>query len=477
MPTESDATAMDDGVEEEVEELQPVYSGFIIVCLPESGSDDEDMPASGSLIEEADRRGITSLVELLSEYGVDGYRLIQSLTPEQVREVENPSDDDGYDLSSEEWGILEENEPPSLNLFWRVDVREQPLEITPELVEKLQGLANDGIVHLAYPEEQVMLAQTEPTDEARYDEQGYLHDGPIGIGVEAAWRKFADGRALNNVTLVDIEMGWGLHDDLPDWLPDVPIWGYPAEGAGYHGTAVLGIIMATHNSEGIIGQAAQLAPDRLLLSSTIKETAEKAHDNNVADAIYAVLHEGGLQAGDVLLIEVERSHHPVESDRADLKAILSAFKRGIIVVEAAGNGGEDLDNLIHFESGAILVGACNSEMSDDGAGHTRLPKSNYGSRVNCHAWGSDVLTTDINGGYSDFSDTSAAAAIIAGAVLLIQSISKTAGTTIRPLEMRAILSNTGTPQIPTQAENVNGNKPIGVMPDMYMILDSLGLLE
>ena len=54
--------------------------------------------------------------------------------------------------------------------------------------------------------------------------------------------------------------------------------------------------------------------------------------------------------------------------------------------------------------------------------------TNFGSRVNCFAWGDLVWTADFDGGlgvYDNFNGTSAASAIIAGAALVVQTLAET----------------------------------------------------
>ena len=193
-----------------------------------------------------------------------------------------------------------------------------------------------------------------------------------------------------------------------------------------------------------------------------------------------------LSRGDVLLLEVQRGRFPTEIDPADLDAIRLASALGVIVVEAAGNGNYHLDRVRDpadgrtfrrgdsrfVDSGAIFVGASMSALP-----HDRAPFSNFGSRVDCYAWGEGVTTA----GYGDlvsgddhktyytntFSGTSSAAPVIAGAAALVQTLHKKhAGTSLRPGAMRALLSNPATGV--RQGPNVGGH--IGVMPDLRRVL-------
>jgi serine protease len=144
----------------------------------------------------------------------------------------------------------------------------------------------------------------------------------------------------------------------------------------------------------------------------------------------------------------------------------------VIVVAAAGNAGVNLDaEQFLGDSGAIVVGACSA-----GAPHSRSPGTNFGNRIDCHAWDDGVHTTGAGTtrfGPTDFeiSGTSSAAAIIAGVCLLIQHLQRlNGGAPLSPIAVRDILRRTenGTE---TAAPFVDR---IGVMPDLQKIIANQG---
>src|SRR5262249_19760392 len=140
----------------------------------------------------------------------------------------------------------------------------------------------------------------------------------------------------------------------------------------------------------------------------------------------------------------------------------------------------------------ILVGA-----SDYKEHHNRTWFSNYGSRVDCFAWGRYVATTgtirgvgDLSGGgggpeqtdTQHFYGPNPSPTINAGTAIHLQGMAKAnCGVLISPVQMRTYLANraTGTPQGPGIAGDyypcglpTTGPGNIGVMPDLKAIINA-----
>ena len=417
---------------------------------------------------------------LLQNPDLASERLIRHAAPETIRRREAAASRHGF-------APLE-----TLTAYWRLDARST--ENAERLCRELAAMTEE--ISAAYQETSVSEANdplTTPDTNPYFKDQGFLNAAPEGIGVRDAWTRIAE-KGGTAVQVIDLEAGWILgHRDLPK--PQL-LYGDDGVAHGYtkgdHGAAAMGIVGAMNNQIGVIG----VVPEALTLNAVSHYDAAKNDGLHVADAIGAAqLH---LQAGDVLLLEVQRTQSgavlPTEIDSADFHAIRLATAHGIIVIEAAGNGDQDLDAWTdptaehelevgaagYRDSGAIMVGSSKAAVmsgTNGVSGHKRYYTSNYGSRVNVYAWGERIYTAGygsaagtpggVNSYASNFGQTSGASAIIAGAAALIQSWYKSHN--IAPLsatDMRDLLSNpnSGTAQV------LLANDPIGVMPNLDDII-------
>lgn len=316
--------------------------------------------------------------------------------------------------------------------------------------------------------------------------QGYLRPSPHGVNALYAWQ--LPGGSGKGITITDIEGDWNKkHEDLR--LEHKTVFGERAgkRSSWYdHGTAVIGVLGGRRNGSGVTGIAWGA---RIRLNSIFRRIQGSGIVDNVADAIYQAARRS--IPGDIVLLEVQyaglkHSHEyvPVEFYPDVFDAIRYATDAGITVVEAAGNGNQNLDAILSFrgDSGAIFV-AAGSVSGDNSAAslardRKRLWFSNYGERIDVQNWGERVVTTGygdlLYGGHKrtyteSFNGTSSAAAITAGVCAVIQGVSKeTIGRPLSPGELRDLLVRTGTPQ----QGNRNSFK-IGPRPDLKRALRAL----
>jgi hypothetical protein len=328
--------------------------------------------------------------------------------------------------------------------------------------------------------------------------QGYLNAAPAGVDARWAWTQ--PGGLGAGVRVIDCEWGWRFtHEDLTQNQGGVVVGtADPAADSRstHHGTAVLGEISGDVGSVGVTG----ISPDAVISAS--------AFSMPTADAIKAAADR--LGPGDILLLEIHRGgpRYPggdtqlgfiaVEWWPDDYTAIRYAVSRGIVVVEAAGNGFQNLDDPIYdtpqpgfpdwwrnpfrrgeLDSGAVVVGAGAPPSGNFGPDRSRLDFSNYGACVDAQGWGREVVSTgygDLQSGptvdvwYTErFSGTSSASPIVVGALACVQGVLRAQGRVpLSPARARELLRATGSPQ--QDSPERPATQRIGNRPDLRQLI-------
>jgi hypothetical protein len=435
-----------------------------------------------------------------------------------------------------------EEEVPDLSVYYRVEGPEERLD---DLAESLRQLDGIEAAYVKPPAELPAQAPVRSTMPPRFRlnqiapaaaeppvvtpnftaRQDYLERAPEGIDAKFASTR-PGGRGVD-VNIIDIEWGWRFnHEDL------VQNQGGIVSGTGSiapafenHGTAVIGEFSGDRNTFGITG----ISP-----AATVSAVSLVTHSTSQAITIAA----NRLRPGDIMLLEVHRGGPratfsgqfgfiAIEWWPDDLAAIRFAVSKGVIVVEAGGNGGQNLDDPVYDtpqagfppswrnpfnpanpSSGAVVVGAGNPPAGTHGrnahpvgepyADRARCFFSNYGARVDAQGWGWEVTSTgygDLQGGanrdlwYTDlFSGTSSASPIVVGALACVQGVLRRRGRTpLSPARAQQLLRSTGSPQQDgpgfTFTQNMSGsgypqNHParptterIGNRPNLRQLLD------
>ena len=355
------------------------------------------------------------------------------------------------------------------------------------------------------------------------DKQEYLKPAAEGgIDADFAWKQ--DGGGGQGIHVIDIEGAWNFkHEDLV-YNPSSCIGGVSVSSRKWrrHGTAVLGVLAGDHNTFGING----ICPDADVCTVSIFDNANADPSPHWGSAKAIKSAADRLSPGDIILLELHRpgpavnfeeneqnqfGYIPVEWWPCDLAAILYATQRGIIVVEAGGNGTQNLCDDIYnqnpesphgpfppwwvnpfkrnpIDTAAILVGAGvpppGTHGTNLGPDCSRAKISNFGVVIDAQGWGVEVATCGGNNNLGEegdpenrhytsvFSGTSSAAAMVAGAVCCLQGVLKTKNKSLLPKQARALLRdhNLGSPQQngplgPAHAE------PIGPRPDLMRLIN------
>ncbi len=413
---------------------------------------------------------------------------------------------------------------PDLSVYYRVRAEDARLDALAASLAALPGISQAYVKQPVEPplgprstealldeEVEVQVEETPPATPNFTSRQGYL--GPAPEGIDAVYAATRAGGRGAGIGIIDIEGAWNFsHEDLVQNQGGV-VGGTPTADLAWrnHGTAVVGEFGGDLNAFGVTG----ISPDAHVRAISIFGGLGSS----------AAIHQAAnlLDPGDTILIELhrpgprhnfqqrndQRGYIALEWWPDDYDAIRYATSKGVIVVEAAGNGAEDLDdglydtpaagfpaswknpfNPANPSSLAVLVGAGAPPPGTHGRSHgpdrSRLDFSNYGARVDAQGWGREVTTAggrsyapgDLQGGaenvwYTDtFSGTSSASPILVGSIACIQGILGAAGQSLlTPAQAINILRDTGSPQ--QGAPGRPATQRIGNRPDIKAAMAKL----
>lgn len=486
---------------------------LIFVAKPDAGL----RVRRGKVISLKEGVDVAPLAELLSAgdiairplYGVSEEWLLHKTAPLDVR--------------------MGDGQPLDLSVFYKVTAPDEMLE---ELGSRLRSL---HFVQTAYIKPGVNLPFIDrgekiiegppppiPTDDFTKHQEYLNAASEGGIDARYAWGK--KGGRGRGVSIIDIEGAWRFsHEDLLE-NPGGCVGGIPTTKlkARRHGTAVLGLLGGDHNGFGIAG----ICPEADVNTVSVFGNSDGDPSTDWSYAAAIRLAADMLRPGDIMLIELhqpgpavnfeesdsQRGYIPVEWWPCNMAAILYANSRGIIVVEAGGNGRENLDDEIYdknpcaphgpfpdwwrnpftrdpIDTGAILVGAgAPPEGIHDsafGVARSRLAFSNFGYAIDTQGWGEEVATCGGDNSLTPsveeedrrytigFNGTSSAAAMVAGALGCLQGILRARGRVLEPARARRLLQDArlGSPQ--QAGDFAPLRQHIGPLPDLRKLITHL----
>ena len=482
---------------------------------PTGGSPAEDIPAERELIVVAKRElGLRATREgVASATGADVSPVADLLVAEGItlKPLFGVSEDR---LQAQVASLVAETgaEVPDLSVYYRVDAPDERLD---ELAERLRQSDAVEAAYVKPPAElpqilndMVPLPAEPPVHTPDFTaRQGYLDAAPGGIDARYAWTQSGGGGT--GVRIIDIEGAWRFtHEDLLQNQGGV-VGGTQSTDIGWrnHGTAVVGEFGGDRTAFGITG----ICPDANVRAISIFGGPSSAGAIRQAADM--------LNPGDIILIELhrpgprfnfagrddQRGYIAIEWWPDDFDAIRYASSRGVIIVEAAGNGAENLDDAIYNtrpvgfpaswtnpfnranrDSGAIVAGAGapppGTHGRDHGPDRSRLDFSNWGALIDAQGWGREVTTTgygDLQGGgnedewYTDrFSGTSSASPIVVGALGCAQGVLRARGRIpLSPARARQLLRATGSTQ--QDAPGRPATQRIGNRPNLRQIISAI----
>lgn len=253
-------------------------------------------------------------------------------------------------------------------------------------------------------EEETVNVMTEPSDPYYASHQ----TGLKMVNAQGAWNLEAYG---NDVRVAVIDSGCNPHTDIINNL---------VEGKNYldgsndvtdehgHGTNVCGIIAAEMNGIGVTG----IAPKVKIVPLKCFGANGKAGMDVIIPAFEEAINNFNCQV-------INMSLGTTKSSESLEMLIESAYQKGIIVVAAAGNTGNE-DNSLNYPAAydkVIGVGSVNSSK-------IRSDFSQHNEAVFVTAPGEGVVSTYYRGGYAAYSGTSQATPFVSGFAAIALSMDK-----------------------------------------------------
>ena len=184
-----------------------------------------------------------------------------------------------------------------------------------------------------------------------------------------------------------------------------------------HGTHVAGIIAAASDSATGIEGIAHAA--RILVVRAVPDGDER--DKDIANAIRYATDHGAR----VINMSFGKGYSPFKP--AVDEAVRYADAHGVLMVHAAGNDAENIDEHANFPTRSYLGGGAAQNWIEVGASSWHggdslaVGFSNFGRSVDVFAPGEDILSTVPGGGVERLSGTSMAAPVVSGLAALIMS--------------------------------------------------------
>jgi subtilisin family serine protease len=318
-----------------------------------------------------------------------------------------------------------------------------------------------------------------PTTSNMEANQTYIGPNP-GVNMRYAWDMGLTGTGIR---IRDVEYGLNKnHEEFNERTgafvaPGMDISSEATQAFTEHGTAVFGIVYADKGTYGVSGMA-HGAQEMVLFPEW-----QQVGYNRVFAVTQAIANS---QAGDVIIYEMQidgpnGEYVPAEYSLTIWNLTKAATDAGIIIVAAAGNGGENLDSAAYQSynnrgnSGAIIVGGGTANTA-----HNKISYSTYGTRVDVQGWATNVRSSgygdflevggDFNQGYTDFSGTSSATPMVASCAIVLQSYYHgLTGYYFDSTEMRNLLIDTGI------AQGSGGH--IGPIPNMEAAIAAVNFLS
>lgn len=172
---------------------------------------------------------------------------------------------------------------------------------------------------------------------------------------------------------------------------------------GEHGTHVSGIIASMMNN-GIGGTG--IAPNVKIMPINVFDNEEALYSDVIVGIDYAIEHDADI---------INLSLGGTEDSELLNDAIQRAYQAGILIIAAAGNDGENINDYPASYDHVIAVSATNQ--------YDKIAYfSNYGPNIDIAAPGTDIYSTLPYNKFGYMSGTSMAVPVVSGVAALIWSV-------------------------------------------------------
>ena len=210
--------------------------------------------------------------------------------------------------------------------------------------------------------------------------------------------------------------------------------GEPPADDNSHGTHVAGIAVAARNGKGPIG----VAPDASLVPVKVLDRDARGTFADLLCGIdYVAAHSGEIDVANLSLNGVQTSGDSC-NDGALRQAVCELVGRGVAVVAAAGNGGNDASSIIPARYPEVIAVSALDDRDGTPADDAFALASNWGAPVDVIAPGVLIRST-VPGGTRLSSGTSAAAAHVSAVVAMARRVNPA----LSPAGARALLLRSG----------------------------------